>query len=44
MDWMQTAGADQLVQDVEMEDDSSEYFFEGNTHRALQCKLPLWFV
>jgi len=29
---MQATRAEQLVQDVEMEDDSSEYFYEGNTH------------
>ena len=27
---LQTTRAEQLVQDVDMEDDSNEYFYEGN--------------
>jgi len=28
---MQTCQGDQEIQDVEMEDDSNEYFYEGST-------------
>jgi len=39
---IQTRRAEQLVQDVEMEDDSSEYFYEGNTHRGRHM-ISSWF-